>query len=80
MTEKNVTAILIDSMTAAEMLGMSPRKLFDLTKARAIPSRKIDRLVRYSVAEVEAWVDAGCPTEPGAADGVLASMRQGVTS
>ena len=35
------------------------------------------RRLRFDPAELRAWVDAGCPTEPGAAKRVRAAMRKG---
>jgi predicted DNA-binding transcriptional regulator AlpA len=69
---------LIDKRAATALLSMGERTLWSLTKCRAIPSRKIGRSVRYDPAELRAWVHAGCPTEPGAAERVCAAMRKGV--
>ena len=66
--------MLAESKAVAALLSQSPRKLWALTKCNAIPSRRIDRSVRYDLAEVRAWVAADCPTEPGSADRV----RKGV--
>lgn len=68
------TPLLIDAKAAAAMLALGARTLWTYTNCRAIPSRKIGRAVRYCPAELRAWVDAGCPTEPGAAERV----RRGV--
>lgn len=70
------TQFLIDSETAAAMLGMGTRTLWGLTKCEAIPVRRVGRLVRYCPDELRAWVAAGCPTEPGAADRVRKGARQ----
>lgn len=59
--------LLIEPSAAAQRLSISPRKLWELTKRDAIPSKRIDRSVRYSPRDLEEWIDAGCPTEPGAA-------------
>lgn len=69
--------LLIDAKAACVVLSIGERKLWSLTKCRAIPSRKIDRAVRYCPDELKAWVDAGCPTTAGAAERVLAAMRKG---
>ena len=69
--------LLIDAKQAAAMLSLGARRLWSLTNCRAIPSRKIGRSVRYVPAELHAWVDCGCPTEPGAADRIRAAMRKG---
>lgn len=67
---------LIDPATAATLLGIGARSLWTYTQLRAIPSRKIGRSVRYAVAELDAWIGLGCPTEPDAADAVLAEVRR----
>lgn len=72
------TPLLIDAKTARVLLCMGERRLWELTNCRAIPSRKIGKSVRYSPAELEAWVAAGCPTDPGSADRVMAAIRKGV--
>ncbi|MCH7791750.1 MAG: helix-turn-helix domain-containing protein [Planctomycetes bacterium] len=59
------------------MLGIGARTLWTLTNRGAIPSRKIGRSVRYCPAELRAWVAAGCPTEPGAAERVRKAVRNG---
>jgi predicted DNA-binding transcriptional regulator AlpA len=73
-THPEHTAMLAESKAVAAMLSLSTRKLWALTNCNAIPSRRIDRSVRYDLVEVRAWIAAGCPTEPGAADRV----RKGV--
>lgn len=62
--------LLIDAKAACALLSMGERRLWVLTNCRAIPSRKIGRSVRYSPAELAAWVACGCPTEGGAGDRV----------
>lgn len=56
------TPILVDAKRAAAMLSISPRKLWELTNCGAIERVRIDRAVRYRVADLEAWVAAGCPS------------------
>ncbi len=53
--------LLVDSITAAEMIQISPRLLWDLTKREVVPSRRIGRCRRYSVAELQEWIARGCP-------------------
>lgn len=60
--------LLVDSRRASVILSICQRKLWELTNCQAIPSRKIGRSVRYSVAELEAWIRLGCPTDSDAAD------------
>jgi predicted DNA-binding transcriptional regulator AlpA len=62
--------LLIDAKAARLAISMGERKLWSLTNCRAIPSRKIGKSVRYSPAELAAWVACGCPTDPGAGDRV----------
>lgn len=69
-------ALLIDSKAAAKALGIGERTLWGLTRCDAIPVRRVGRLVRYCPEELRAWVAAGCPTEPGAADRVRKGARQ----
>lgn len=71
------TALLIDARTAATLLALGSRSLWALSKADAIPSRRIGRSVRYCPRELRAWIAAGCPTAPGSAARVRASMRGG---
>lgn len=69
--------ILVDVRTACRTLHISPRTLWALTNADAIPVRRIGRAVRYSVAELSAWVVCGCPTEPGSASRVRKATVNG---
>lgn len=72
------TAILIDARAASRLLAISERKLGQLVARNAIPSHKIGALRRYSPADLAAWIDAGCPTEPDAAVRVRAATNKGV--
>ena len=49
------TPILVDSREASRLLSISPRKLWELTKLREIPSFKVGRIIRYRIADLEAW-------------------------
>lgn len=73
-TPTRAAPLLVDSRAACALLSMGERRLWQLTNCNAIPHRKIGRSVRYSPAELEAWIAGGCPTEPGAA----ARVRKGV--
>ena len=55
-------AILVDSKQAAAMLAIGSRHLWTLTNCGAIPCVRIGRSVRYRVADLNAWVAAGCPS------------------
>ena len=68
--------LLINSTAACAILGFGLRKLWSLTKCTAIPSRKIDSMVRYSPAELAAWCECGCPTNAGAGDQVRKAVRK----
>ena len=70
------TPLLINSKDACVILGISPRKLWALTNCKAIPSRKIGVMVRYSLIELAAWIELGCPTTAGAGDEVRKSVRK----
>lgn len=47
--------VLVDAREAARMLSISPRKLWSLTKAGAVPSMKVGRVVRYRIDDLDAW-------------------------
>lgn len=68
--------LLLGSPDAAGLLAISPRKLWSLSRCDAVPHHRIGRLVRYSPAELAAWVAAGCPEAPGSARRVRAAMRK----
>ena len=63
----NGTPLLIGEQEAAKRLGISARKLWSLRRDGAIPFVTIDRRVLYPDAGLNAWIGAGCPTNPGAA-------------
>lgn len=67
--------LLIDAARACELLGIGRRSLWSLTNRGAVPSVRIGRLVRYAPAELERWIAAGCPTEPGAADRIRKAVK-----
>ncbi len=66
--------VLIDTRQAASMLGIAPRTLDKYRNLGAIPSVLIGTARRYRVADLMAWIDAGCPTDPNAG----AQIREGV--
>lgn len=59
--------LLLNSRETCRILGISDRKRFQLTKDGVLPSSKIGTRVAYPAAGLRAWVEAGCPTEPGSA-------------
>lgn len=48
--------LLLPPREAAGVLSISERSLWTLTKSGEIPSVRIGRSVRYSVAALEAWI------------------------
>ncbi|OQB85179.1 MAG: Helix-turn-helix domain protein [Planctomycetes bacterium ADurb.Bin126] len=48
---------------AARALGISPRKLWELTIRREMPHRRAGRAVLYSVDELREWLKGGQPHE-----------------
>jgi len=68
--------LLIESSVAAAMLSISPRKLWELTKRNAIPTKRIGKSVRYSPKDLDRWIDAGCPTEANAAETLNARSKR----
>lgn len=55
--ERNVAdVILVDAEAAARLLSVSRSKVLDMARRHQIPSVKMDRLVRFPVRELEAWV------------------------
>lgn len=68
--------LLIDAKQAATSLSLGARTVWSLTNRRAIPSHRIGRSVRYLPDELAAWIECGCPTEPGAAERVRAAMKR----
>lgn len=72
----DVNPLLVSEATAAAIVGLSSRKLWELTACGAIPRRKIGASVRYFIPELEAWIKAGCPTSPGAGERILRDLRR----
>jgi len=63
------TLRLLRPKEAAEMLAISPRKLWELTNCGRIPCLRIDRSVRYDPVDLRAWIQRAkrttLRTEPG---------------
>lgn len=51
-------ALLVRPREAAAMLAISPRKLWELTNLREVPSVRIGRCLRYPREGLEGWVVA----------------------
>lgn len=47
---------LLTAREAAEILTISPRHLWDLTKRGVLPAIKIGRSVRYARADIDAFI------------------------
>ena len=52
-----MTKLLLNSIEACEALGISERKLWQLTHDRDVPHIRIGRSVRYPEAELRAWIE-----------------------
>jgi excisionase family DNA binding protein len=49
--------LLLTAKQAAETLAISERKLWSLTNIGAIPCVRIGRAVRYSIVDLNTWID-----------------------
>jgi excisionase family DNA binding protein len=50
--------LLLSARDAAKALAISPRKLWELSNTREIPSIRIGRSVRYDVRDLREWIDS----------------------
>jgi excisionase family DNA binding protein len=50
--------LLLTPTEAAAALAVSRRTLWSLTNAGIVPSLRIGRCVRYSVPDLQAWIEA----------------------
>lgn len=50
--------LLLRPAEAARFLAISPRKLWELTNCREVPSIRIGRALRYPTEDLRAWVEA----------------------
>ena len=57
------TGILIDTATTAKLLGISSRTLYRLNDEKATPEpvRIGGKIIRWRLAELLEWIEAGCP-------------------
>ncbi|MHB1424532.1 MAG: helix-turn-helix transcriptional regulator [Gemmataceae bacterium] len=61
------TPALLDVKAVAQLLNCSKRHIFRLSKAGKMPPPvPVGHLVRWRRAEIEAWLEAGCPARPAA--------------
>ena len=56
-TTPTIPRLLLDTPAAAQALSISPRTLWQLTKDGEIPCIRIGRSVRYSIHDLEAWIE-----------------------
>ena len=56
----DIAALLVDTREAARMLSVSPRKLWAMTfeEQPGLPYIRCGRLVRYSVADLQLWIES----------------------
>ena len=55
--EHNLRPLLLSPREAAKALSICERTLFSLTKAGEIRAVRIGRCVRYSLDELQAWIE-----------------------
>lgn len=57
-TANDSDALLLRPIEAARLLALSPRKLWELTSTKEIPSVRIGRSIRYVREELKTWVES----------------------
>lgn len=57
VTQTKATPLLLKPDEAAEVLAISPRKLWGLTASREIPHIRIGRCVRYAIDDLQRWIN-----------------------
>jgi predicted DNA-binding transcriptional regulator AlpA len=57
------------------MTGLGERTVWLLVNRNALPHRRVGRAILFVPDEVSAWIQAGCPTDAGAADRVRKAVR-----
>lgn len=55
--EQIIKPMLLTARQAAKTLTISERKLWTLTRQGKIPVVRIDRCVRYDLADLRAWIN-----------------------
>lgn len=53
---QKLEVLLLSPKEAAELLSISPRKLWSLTASGNLPHLKIGRSVRYPVEDLRLWI------------------------
>ena len=54
--EGPLTPLAVRPAQAAQMLGISPRKLWELTNRGEVPHAKLGRATLYRVSDLEQWL------------------------
>jgi len=54
----NLPLLLLKPPTAARVLQISERKLFDLTRRGAVKAVRVDHSVRYALTDLNAYVES----------------------
>ena len=57
MNDSKVSIMLVKAKEAAAALSISERKLWELTNRKEIPCIRVGRSVRYSLADLAAWIE-----------------------
>lgn len=57
-SEAPLPPLLVKPPEAARLLSISPRKLWELTNCGEIPCVRIGAAVRYSLSDLEAWIQS----------------------
>ncbi|MBL7141308.1 MAG: helix-turn-helix domain-containing protein [Planctomycetes bacterium] len=58
MLDQSVKPLLLNAKQTAAALGISPRKLWELTNRGEAPCVRIGRRVLYDPRDLAAWIDA----------------------
>jgi len=53
---REILPLLVPPRTAAKMLSLSEKTLYNLTRAGEIPVLRLERAVRYQVSDLESWI------------------------
>ncbi len=56
MIAETIKPRLVGIQAAAKYLGICPRKLWQLSKQKRIQTVRIDRAVRYDIADLDAFI------------------------
>lgn len=64
---ETLTKRLLSVEQLAEYIDLSPRTIYNQVARRAkrpfpLKARRVGKLVKFDLHEVDAWIDAGCPS------------------